>query len=211
MELDRLGDRFIRWCRAGNSPVSEAAEVWSALVALYQEPRRHYHNLTHIAASLAELDATGKDSPELEGAIWFHDVIYDSTRSDNEAASIGWFQNVTAGWLAQEMRSSVARLISATDFRLPRTDDADEALMVDIDLAILSAEWPAYDAYRRAVRREYAHVPDEAFRAGRGRVMATFLERPVYRTSFFAARESKARGNISRELDELATGRPLGA
>jgi predicted metal-dependent HD superfamily phosphohydrolase len=212
METDSSGDlanRFLHWCRGGNASESEATQIWSALSGLYQEPRRHYHNLTHIAASLAELDATGKGTAELEGAIWFHDVVYDPKRSDNEAASVVWFESITEGWLAPERRSAIARLIGATDFRLARSEDAGEALMVDIDLAILSADWPAYDVYRRAVRREYSHAPDEAFRAGRAKVMASFLKQPVYRTSFYKARESKARENISRELAELASGGSL--
>ena len=198
-----LADRFLRWCRGCGAPDAEAKEIWSRLSALYQEPHRHYHNLGHIAASLEELDATGKGTPELEGAIWFHDVIYDPTRPDNEAASIVWFENAAAGWLAGDARSTIARLISATDFRLPRSEDADEALMVDIDLAILSAEWDAYDAYRRSVRREYGHVPDEAFRVGRTKVMASFLAAPIYRTARFNLREAKARENIARELGML--------
>ncbi|MCW1922345.1 hypothetical protein OKA05_07255 [Luteolibacter arcticus] len=212
MDLDlpsELSDRFICWCRAANASEPEAETIWSSLSALYQEPHRHYHTLSHIAASLAELDATGHGIPELEGAIWFHDVVYDPTRADNEEASIAWFESVTATWLAPETRLTIARLISATDFRLPRSDREDEALMVDIDLAILSSEWPAYDAYRRAVRREYAHVPDEAFRTGRAKVMASFLKQPVYRTASYAIREAKARENISRELEELASGQPL--
>ncbi|MEK7953062.1 HD domain-containing protein [Luteolibacter soli] len=211
MELDQsdLAGRFIRWCRKGGASESEAEELWSALSALYQEPHRHYHNLTHIAASLAELDATEEGASALEGAIWFHDVIYDPTRSDNEEASIVWFDEATAEWLASEERSPIFRLISATDFRLPRSDNEGEALMADIDLAILSADWVVYDAYRRAVRREYAHVPDEAFRAGRAKVMASFLEKPIYRTPHFIPREEKARENISRELDLLASGGQL--
>ena len=204
-----LESRFMRWCRLGHASEIQAARVWARLSALYQEPHRHYHNLSHIASSLAELDATGKGTAELEGAIWFHDVIYDPTRPDNEDASIVWFENAATGWCDPMTSVAIARLISATDFRRPRTNDEGEALMVDIDLAILSAERTAYDAYRRSVRREYAHVADDIFRVGRARVMASFLERPIYRTSFYAVRESRARENISRELDELASGQPL--
>jgi predicted metal-dependent HD superfamily phosphohydrolase len=209
MDSDLLADRFIHWCRACHSPQAEARQLWSDLSALYQESHRHYHTLTHIAASLAELDATGKGTPELEGAIWFHDVIYDPTRGDNEDASIEWFENATVPWLAPETRTAITRLIAATDFRRPRNDDPAEALMVDIDLAILSVEWPLYDAYRRSVRREYAHVPDEAFRAGRAKVMASFLAAPVYRTPHFTQRESRARENIAREIAELGSDRPI--
>lgn len=204
MKLD-LENRFVRWCRVNDAPDSQAAEVWLGLSTLYQEPHRHYHNLSHIATSLAELDATEEVTVELEGAIWFHDVVYDPTRSDNEDASIVWLEDATAGWLAPETRITISRLISATDFRRARTDHAGEALMVDIDLAILSADWSAYDAYRRSVRREYGHVPDEAFRAGRSKVMASFLSVPIYRTSHFTPREAKARENIERELELLAT------
>ena len=204
-----LESRFLRWGLANSASEPQAEKLWSRLSALYQEPHRHYHNLSHIAASLGELDATGKGTSELEGAIWFHDVIYDPTRPDNEEASIEWFENATAGWLEEESRSTIARLISVTDFRLPRSDDATEALMVDIDLAILSAEWPAYDAYRSAVRREYEHVPDDAFRAGRAKVMASFLSKAIYRTPHFTPRETKAGENITRELDLLASDAPL--
>ena len=212
MDLDlpsSIANRFIRWCRACNASEAEAEKVWPDLSALYQESHRHYHTLAHIAASLAELDATGKGTTELEGAIWFHDVIYEPTRADNEDASITWFVNVIGAWLAPATRNTIARLIAATDFRKPRNDNPDEALMVDIDLAILSADWPVYDTYRRSVRREYAHVPDEAFRSGRAKVMASFLAAPVYRTPDFTPRETRAQGNITREIAELGSAQPL--
>lgn len=204
-----LADRFIRWCRGCHGPEEEAKKIWSALSAHYCEPHRHYHNLDHIAASLAELDATGATKPHLEGAIWFHDVIYDPVRADNEAASIEWFEQATAAWLSPVDRAAIAALIAATDFRRPRTDDPEESLMVDIDLAILSADPASYDAYRSAVRCEYAHVPDEAFRAGRAKVMASFLATPIYRTAHFVLRETKARENIARELVFLGSKVPV--
>lgn len=106
-------------------------------------------------------------------------------------------------------RSVIARLIVATDFRQPRNDNPDESLMVDIDLAILSADWPVYDAYRRCVRREYTHVSDGAFRSGRAKMMSSFLDTPVYRTPHFTPRESRARENITREIAELSSAQTL--
>lgn len=202
-------DRFLRWCLSQGAAASGAGAVWERLSSLYREPHRHYHNLDHIAASLAEFDATDSGDPRIEGAIWFHDVIYDPTRPDNEAASVGWFKQATAPWLAPDAMAAVARLIEATDFRRPRTGNPDEALMVDIDLAIFSSDPADYDAYRRAVRREYAHVPDDAFRAGRAKVMAAFLKNPIYQTARFAPREAKARENISREAGLLSSDRWL--
>jgi predicted metal-dependent HD superfamily phosphohydrolase len=201
-----LPTRFITWCRHHGASEAAAAHLWTQLSTLYTEAHRHYHHLGHIASSLAEFDATGSNNSLIEGAIWFHDVIYDPKRGDNEAASIAWFLDATSSWLDLEAAAVITRLIEATDFRLPLTDDPDSRLMVDIDLAILSASPEAYDDYCQAIRQEYAHVSAEAFRDGRAKVMAGFLERPIYRTEWFIGREERARENIVRELGRLRRG-----
>ncbi len=203
-----LPTRFTTWCLHHGASESSAADLWTQLSALYTETHRHYHHLGHIASSLAEFDATGSNKSLIEGAIWFHDVIYDPKRGDNEVASIAWFLDATSSWLDPQSATVITRLIEATDFRLPPSDDPDSSLMVDIDLAILSASPEAYADYCQAIRQEYAHVSDEAFREGRAQVMAGFLERPIYRTEWFIEREERARENIVRELGRLGGGGP---
>jgi predicted metal-dependent HD superfamily phosphohydrolase len=202
-----MEDRFKAWCEKGGADVATAASLWSALAAHYSEPHRHYHTLDHLRASLAELDRCGDDQA-IEGAIWFHDVIYDPHRSDNEDASVSWFLDQTRGWLQPLLSGEIIALIEATDFRRPRHDRPREALMVDVDLAVLSAPAGEYDAYCEAIRREYSHVDEESFHAGRAKVMAGFLRGPIYRTEFFTAREEQARANIQRELESLSRAKP---
>lgn len=201
-----LKARFTAWCLHHGASEPAAADLWSELSTLYTEARRHYHHLGHIASSLAEFDATGSNNSLIEGAIWFHDVIYDPKRGDNEAASIAWFLDATSSWLDPQSGTAITRLIDATDFRLPLSDDPDSQLMVDIDLAILSASPEAYKDYCQAIRQEYAHVSDDAFREGRAKVMAGFLDRPIYRTEWFIGREERAKENIARELGRLRSG-----
>jgi predicted metal-dependent HD superfamily phosphohydrolase len=153
---------------------------------------------------LAELDRCAPGDSSIEGAIWFHDVVYDPTRHDNEDASVAWFTDNTGSWLEPNAGECIRRLIEATDFRRPRGEDPAAALMVDIDLAILSADAAIYQAYTRAIRQEYGHVPDGAFRAGRKKVMEHFLAGPIYRTAAFLPREERARGNILREVERLS-------
>ena len=61
------------------------------LVAAYTAPGRHYHNLAHIEDCLAALarvdDLSAADREILTQAIWWHDVVYDATRADNEELS----------------------------------------------------------------------------------------------------------------------------
>ena len=79
------------------------------------------------------------------------------------------------------------------------------AILVSIDLAVLGAEPAAYDAYARAVRQEYAHVPQAAWRQRRAAVLQRFLDAPVIfpDPAFRAAREPQARANLARELASL--------
>jgi predicted metal-dependent HD superfamily phosphohydrolase len=61
------------------------------LVAAYNAPGHHYHNLAHIEdclAALARVDNLSVAEREiLSEAIWWHDVVYDATRTDNEELS----------------------------------------------------------------------------------------------------------------------------
>lgn len=79
------------------------------------------------------------------------------------------------------------------------------AHLLDADLSIFAASDARYLQYASAVRAEYAHVPDEAFRAGRVGILRAYLDRPgIYRTA--TAREiweDRARVNLSREIERL--------
>jgi predicted metal-dependent HD superfamily phosphohydrolase len=189
-----------------------AAPVLAELRALYGEAGRHYHTLDHIAALLLLLDAHGHDVTDrdaVELAIFFHDAIYDPARSDNEAASAA----LAGKWLTTlklpvGLVAKVERYILATRHNaggwLP--DDVDLALLLDLDLSILAAERPVYAGYAKAIRREYAMLPDEVYRPGRKKVLSAFLARPqIYRTPALRALwEATARDNLAWEVGELS-------
>ena len=79
------------WLQPGVTSSGAAAEVKAGLIAAYAEPHRRYHDMTHIADGLAQLRAveglTDDERTWLAYAIWWHDAVYDPTRSDNEAQS----------------------------------------------------------------------------------------------------------------------------
>ena len=76
--------------------------------------------------------------------------------------------------------------------------------MSDVDLAILGAPPSRYERYVIAVRSEYAHVDDRAWRHGRAEVLTSFLDRPViYHHPDCTGWESRARRNLSGELTRL--------
>lgn len=179
------------------------------LVAVYTAPGRHYHNLAHIEdclAALARVDGLSAAEREiLTEAIWWHDVVYDPTRTDNEELSA----QLAEQHVRADLRSEVARLIRLTRTHDVLADDRLGAILISIDLSILGAEPARYDAYAAAIRQEFTHVGDADYRAGRARVLRRFATRPViYPDTAFAARyDQRARDNLARELTASRPGK----
>ncbi len=140
-------------------------------------------------------------------AIWWHDAVYDPTASDNEAKSAEMAKRDLRDFdVSLHAREEVARLIRLTAGHVVEEEDRLGEILVSIDLAILAAAPLDYDAYARQVREEYAHVPDDAWRAGRRQVMQRFLDAPVIYPdpAFRGLFEAVARANIAREIATLA-------
>ncbi|MER8896339.1 hypothetical protein [Mesorhizobium sp. M0676] len=184
------------------------------LSGFYRAEGRHYHNLAHIEAMLAlagNYRASLHDPEAVEAAIWFHDAIYDSKAKDNEAQSAALAEERLAGRTDAGRLDRIGAMILATStHQLPSFDDAaalrDASLFLDMDLSILGAAPDAFDAYERAVRREYAWVEEPMWRAGRGAVLKSFLSRNhIFHTDEFRQRfEPQARQNIARSIEALA-------
>jgi predicted metal-dependent HD superfamily phosphohydrolase len=189
-----------------------ADDVFADLVTRYGEPHRHYHGTAHLVDCLARFDEATSlaDRPdEIELALWFHDAIHEPLSADNEARSATLARDsALAMELGEALAGRLAELVLLTRHdRDPDPRDLDAALLLDVDLSILGREPAEFDAYERAIRREYAAVADEAFRAGRRRVLESFLARPmIYRTGALARRwETPARRNLERSLLRLSS------
>lgn len=173
----------------------------------YGEDHRVFHTTRHIEACLVELDAwqaLAEHVAEVAVALWFHDAVYDTHRSDNESRSAAWARDYLLEHGADAgIVTRVEALILST-----RTHDArsgDEALMTDIDLAILGAPAATFEEYDRAIRSEYAWVPEPQYREARARLLKGFLDRAdIYRNEPFRRRyEVQARDNLARKVAEL--------
>ena len=183
--------------------------LFNQLVAAYSERHRHYHTLQHLRECLAQFEAASmlaKQPCEVEAALWFHDAIYEPQRHDNEARSADWASaSLRAAGVDTVRAERIAALVLVTAGHLPPAGDDDAALLCDIDLSILGAAPARFDESGRQIRAEYAHVPEDAFREGRGDVLRGFLARPrIYRSAaFHDALEERARANLQGALATL--------
>jgi len=196
---------FRRWTGLCLRLGLDGASEWESIRDHYDKPQRAYHNLTHIADCLRQLDQcveAVQDPDALEMAIWFHDVIYDPRSSENELKSAEMAESFLS---ATTLGPTVRELILATRHQHePREGDA--ALIVDIDLSILGSVSSEYRRYASAIRAEYSFVPDDQYAAGRTKILSNFLKRPHLFSlpSFRDTLESTARTNLQAEIDSLA-------
>ena len=181
------------------------------VLARHRESHRRYHTLTHVMWVLRHirvLVAAGEpttDEAAVQLAALWHDAVYEAAANDNEAWSSQLASAAAAelGWTSGRQQL-VGRLVLATAGRRP--SDADEAMLVDADLAILGASTQDYSAYVAGVRSEYAHVGDSDWQTGRSAVLRGFLAQPYLFTTVTmrTQREARARANITAELATLA-------
>ncbi|TRZ48824.1 MAG: N-methyl-D-aspartate receptor NMDAR2C subunit [Dehalococcoidia bacterium] len=188
----------------------------------YLEDGRHYHNLNHIDQCMDVFDALdnlvehiGIDIPEIDAlgcAVWFHDVVYVPGSKDNERLSANMAEACILdlvpdeeGRAALEDQNNLIRrcILASRHDRTP--SDIYEAYMIDIDLSILGTDYREFLMYNEAIKKEYKHVPEQDYIAGRTAILQGFLNRDhIYYTPFFRrAFETKARENLQLAIKAL--------
>jgi predicted metal-dependent HD superfamily phosphohydrolase len=213
MRKDQLIDR---WCAALPSGLDLAAAdaAGEELLDRWSEPARRYHTIEHLVFMLDVVDASepfaGANLADVRLATWFHDAIYDPTAlaaGTNEQASADLAAAVLPPLaVGRAQIAEVVRLVLLTADHRVDAGDRTGALLADADLAILGTEPDRYRRYAEQVRAEYAHVPDDAFRAGRSAVLTKLLALdPIYHLApHQEAWEARARANMQAELSRLS-------
>lgn len=190
-------------------PLPAHPELRDRLLAAYGDPDRGYHDTTHLTEVLERVEELLAAHPVADPdavrlAAWFHDAVYDGVPGGDEEASAALAEGSLAGLVAPDTVAEAARLVRLTATHAPAADDLPGQVLVDADLAILAAGPERYLAYRRGVRRDYAHVPDADFMRGRAAVLRDLLARPrLFHTPTARGWEDAARANLVDELTAL--------
>ena len=141
-------------------------------------------------------------------ALAYHDAVYVPGASDNEERSGSLARAAIDAWMPEIDADRVVRTIDLTACHgwLHLGDvDADEARVLDCDMAIPGAAQSAFDAYERGIREEYAALPSAVFAAGRQAFLARLLSRDrIFLSEELHARfDAAARVNLRRSLASL--------
>ncbi len=183
---------------------------WQDIVSSYLKKSRHYHNLSHIHDMLVEaksIETSIVNFDDLRFAIWYHDVVYEATRNDNEKRSAVFAKKCLKSSNVEEKRlKNIEKLIVSTQkHQILVAKNDDNAYLLDLDLSILGTDWDTYEKYTQDIRKEYIIYPNFIYKKGRKKVLHHFLEREtLFFSTYFKNRfETQARTNIKREIDLL--------
>ncbi|WP_420571009.1 hypothetical protein [Kordia sp.] len=185
-------------------------ELWEEISKKYTSNQRHYHNLDHINYMLklaSKNKADLNDYDLLLFAIWYHDIIYNATKSNNELKSAEFAQKRLEKLQIdpKKIENCFNLIVSTKKHEILNTQNQDNAYLLDFDLAILGTTWENYYAYTKKIRKEYIIYPNFMYKKGRKKVLQHFLERPriYYTKKYHDLWEAIARENIQKELSLL--------
>jgi len=182
-----------------------AEKYFKQIIEKYSEKKRFYHNLSHIQALLksgAKLKNYFQDYNSARLAIWFHDVIYNTKKSNNEEKSAELAVKVlTELNIPIATINLVEKMIIATKTHSINGLTEDGKIFLDLDLSILGTSPEIYQQYHQAIRKEYSWVPWFLYRRSRKSILSGFLAREhIFFTNELAKLEQIARQNISEEI-----------
>ena len=197
-----------------NPPNKEIVdEVFDGLLRAYENPKRGHHNMQHIQECLSLLEKESRplgvideDFGILALAFFFHDVIYEPEKGDNEARS--------AERASSELKkigidpviiSKVKRLILASK---PGATHLliEEKFFHDIDYAVLGSSRERYREYMAGIQKEFSGEKITfKYRIGRAIfLIKTLFSGNIFKTKGFQIKFTKqAKENIKFELLEL--------
>jgi predicted metal-dependent HD superfamily phosphohydrolase len=183
------------------------------LIQRWQEPDRHFHNLKHLVDVLARVDELAEETHHPDTvrlAAWYHGAVFSSTPSKAYSRSGGEDEAASAELAREELGAlgvpartldRIAELILNLKRHEIKSRDIDCLALSDADLAVLAADPQHYQAYRKAVRAEYAHLPKRHYVEGRRNIVGKLLaRRHLFVSPMGSQWEDAARENLSAEL-----------
>lgn len=203
-----LKQTFIETTSQYSSDSALIESLWSEIESRYSEVHRHYHNNSHLEALhslLLEIKNSAADWDCILFTMFYHDVVYDVSKNDNEEQSAELAEKRLRSVSFPEERISRCKTQILATKGHSQSSDNDTNLFTDADLSVLGREWKIYEEYYKNIRMEYSIYSDSQYKEGRAKVLRYFLDLDkIYKTEFFHQRfESAARENLTRELKTL--------
>ncbi|WP_020526786.1 HD domain-containing protein [Flexithrix dorotheae] len=185
-------------------------EVFKIVLKKLLEKNRFYHNQSHIEDMLGKertIERYLSNPLVFKLSIWFHDIIYNPLKSDNEEKSADLaMELLKESLIPMTDLKLIDQFIMATHKHQLIFPHPDLPYFLDLDLSILGSPTENYKIYMAQIRKEYRHVPGFLYKKGRKKVLKSFLEKEeIYFSGYFKnLYEEKARENLKFEIQFLS-------
>lgn len=192
--------------------------IYDFLWMMYQRPDRYYHNMNHILFGLKEIDAREKyfikelraNVNLIRMAWWFHDVVYDPWRQDNEYRSMIMAKHILdANEIKSEILMDIMNIIFSTNYTKDMIlghVDTECYIIRDIDFLSMAADPKQFDINSENIDKEYLrHTSQEYYSKKRKEFLTKLYEKDfIYSTDYYQKHyNDKAKRNIERELKKI--------
>jgi len=183
-------------------------KLWNEIEENYSGKKRHYHTLQHLQHLLTQLQAVQANINNWNTilfTLFYHDVIYHASKSDNEekSAALAKERMREIGVEKQIVDACINQILATKSHTISTNSDTN--YFTDSDLSILGQPWQVYEQYYKNVRKEYSIYPNILYKPGRKKVLQYFLQmQRIFKTNYFYQQfEIQARQNLQQEKDLL--------
>jgi len=201
-----LKQRFLELMKKYSEDEIYNKKCWKEIEEYYTSKSRYYHNLDHLTNLFIEIDEVKDqitDIDSLSFVVYYHDIIYKPTKSDNEHQSALVLKESLSKTSFSNINKCMTIIEHTKEHQL--TKDKDTNLLLDMDLSILGQKKEVYIEYINNIRKEYKIYPDFMYHKGRKKVLKNLLStNSIYKTTHFKKKyEKQAKENLRFELARL--------
>lgn len=179
--------------------------LWNEIEKNYSGKKRFYHTLAHLENLYNQLFAVKAEIEDWDTilfTLFYHDVVYNASKKDNEEKSAGLAKErlSSIGYPKDKIEKCVLEILATKQHSKNKSNDTN--LFTDADLSVLGMDWEVYEEYYKNVRKEYSIYPDFLYNPGRKKVLNHFLSmEEIFKTKVFSSKyEASARVNLAKEL-----------
>jgi len=206
MNLEKI---FIETLQKYTSDKTKIESFHNEIALNYNSNTRFYHNFTHIK-NMVEFALSIKEKIEdfdtFILAIFYHDVIYNSRKSNNEEESAKLAKNHLSliNFNIYKIDIISEMILRSKNHSESKSDDSNDLkLFLDTDLLIFASPKNIYQQYVSNIKEEYKHVPKIIFNTKRKQILKNiYSEKYIYKTNLFRTNhEQQAKNNILSEIN----------
>lgn len=177
------------------------------LNSVYNSKNRFYHNYKHINKMLAGLHKFKEESgikcwyKFARMVILFHDIVMFTGDDENKSAEIAEY--LLLPFYKKTDVYTICELIKRTNYKeVTHEVGLIAGLIRDLDLEGLGSDWEEYWHNSFLIKQEHPEVTLKEFQEGRKKFLQHMLSfKRIYSTKYFEYLESKARENMTKELN----------